>query len=107
MANIVIVGAGGFGREVLGYVKDCISAGAQWTIKGFLDDNPNSLQGYNYDTKIISSIQTYTPSPNDALICAIGNPKIKKEKVEMLLAREAKFETLIHPTAYILSLIHI
>ena len=101
MTNIVIVGAGGFGREMLGYVRDCISAGAKWTIKGFLDDNLNSLQGYNYDNKIISSIQTYTPSPNDALICAIGNPKIKKEKVEMLLARGAKFETLIHPTAYI------
>lgn len=101
MVNIIIVGAGGLGREIFGYVQDCISSGKPWKIKGFIDDNPNALQGYKYETKIISSMENYLPSPDDTLVCAIGNPKIKKEKVEMLLARGAKFETLIHPTAYI------
>ena len=101
MTNIIIVGAGGFGREMLGYVRDCISAGAQWRLKGFLDDNPNALQGYRYETKIISSIESYLPSPDDTLVCAIGTPKIKKEKVEKLLERGAKFTTLVHPTAYV------
>lgn len=101
MKDIVIVGAGGFGREIFGYVKDCISSGANWKIKGFIDDNSCALLKYNYNVGIISSIEAYRPSENDALICAIGSPKIKKEKVEELLDRGAKFAALVHPSAYI------
>ncbi|CDE82933.1 sugar O-acyltransferase sialic acid O-acetyltransferase NeuD family [Coraliomargarita sp. CAG:312] len=101
MVNIIIVGAGGLGREIFGYVQDCISSGKPWKIKGFIDDNPNALQGYKYETKIISSMENYLPSPDDTLVCAIGTPKIKKEKVEKLLERGAKFTTLVHPTAYV------
>ena len=53
MKNVIIVGAGGFGREVYNYVEDCIKAGAQWQIKGLLDDNPHALDSYNYPNKTI------------------------------------------------------
>lgn len=101
MKNIVIVGAGGFGREVFGYVADCISAGEQWIFKGFIDDNINALDNYNYPIKVISTISDYTPQPDDFLICALGNPKTKKKNIEFLLEKNAKFETLIHPSAYV------
>jgi len=100
MKNIVIVGAGGFGREILGYVKDCIDAGSQWVIKGFIDDNLNSLDAYPYNQKIISTIKDYIPENDDLFVCALGLPKIKKAVVESLLSRGAKFATLVHPTAY-------
>ena len=99
MKNVIIVGAGGFGREVYNYVEDCIKAGVQWQIKGFLDDNLNALDDYKYPTSIISSISDYIPEENDVFICGLGNPKTKKDVVEKLLARGAKFETLVHPSA--------
>ncbi|MBO6102454.1 MAG: acetyltransferase [Opitutales bacterium] len=99
--NIVIVGAGGFGREVYNYVLDCVKNGADWQIKGFIDDNLSALNNYDYPQKVISSIKDYAPAEGDAFICAIGLPEPKIEFVNMLLARGAKFETLIHPTAYI------
>ena len=101
MKNVIIVGAGGFGREVYNYVEDCIKAGVQWQIKGFLDDNLNALDDYKYPTSIISSISDYIPEENDVFICGLGNPKTKKDVVEKLLARGAKFETLVHPSAYV------
>lgn len=101
MKDVVIVGAGGFGREMFGYVKDCMSAGKDWKIKGFIDDNPGALSGYRYDAEIISSLDDYHPAPNDVLVCAIGMPKPKKRAVEKLLSRGAKFATLVHPAAHV------
>ena len=101
MKNVLIVGAGGFGREVYNYVEDCIKAGVNWQIKGFLDDNLNALDNYEYPKPVISSISDYIPDTNDIFICALGNPKVKKNVVETLLSRGAKFERLVHPTAYV------
>lgn len=99
--NIIIIGAGGFAREVLVYVQDCIKAGKNWKIEGFLDDNLNALDNYNYDIKIIGKISEYKPKQNDRFILAIANPLLKKKFTENLLERNFIFETLIHPTALI------
>ena len=40
MKNLVIVGAGGFGREVLAWARQAVEP---WTVRGFLDDNPGAL----------------------------------------------------------------
>ena len=101
MKKILIVGAGGFGREVYNYVEDCIKAGANWLIKGFLDDNLNALDSYDYPNKKIYLLESYIPEDDDICICALGNPKTKKIVVEKLLAKGAKFETLVHPSAHV------
>ncbi len=99
--NIIIVGAGGFGREVCGYAEDCIAAGAPWRIKGFIDDNATVLDDYDYPWPIVGCIADYAPQPDDAFLLAIGAPALKKKISERLLGRGAKFETLVHPTARI------
>jgi len=49
MPNLIIIGARGFGREIFNLAVDCIAAGANFTIKGYLDDKSDALQGYqNY-----------------------------------------------------------
>ncbi|MBQ6533631.1 MAG: acetyltransferase [Opitutales bacterium] len=101
MKNIVIVGAGGFGREVFNYACDCVRAGADWQVKGFIDDNPDALNGYDYPKKIIGSVKEYAPAEGDFFLCAVGTPKAKKSVVETLKGRGAKFEKLVHPTAYV------
>ena len=101
MKNIVIVGAGGFGREVFNHAEDCIRVGADWKIKGFIDDNLKALDNYDYPQKVIGTIKEYIPEENDFFICAIGSPKTKKIVVGALLQRGAKFEKLIHPSVKI------
>lgn len=101
MKNIVIVGAGGFGREVFNYAKDSIRKNKIWKIKGFIDDNLNALQGYDYPSKIIGKISEYNPVKGDIFLMALGNPKAKKNVSNILISKGAIFKNLIHPTATI------
>lgn len=95
MKNFVIAGAGGFGREVYSYLLNSI---ANINIRGFLDDNPNALNEYNFKHKIISDFNSYTPLENDVVIFAIANTKIKKSIANLLKSKGAKFDTFIHPS---------
>jgi sugar O-acyltransferase (sialic acid O-acetyltransferase NeuD family) len=99
--DIVIVGAGGFGREVCAWVQDAIAQGASWRIAGFLDRNLQSLQGYHVGYPLLGDPATYVPRANEQFVCAIGSPKAKRQVVTGMLERGATFATLIHPTAHI------
>lgn len=101
MKEIIIVGAGGFGRELLQWIKDINRVEHIWNIKGFIDDNPNSLDGSNCDYPVIGSTNDYKPDNNEVFACAIANPKIKEKVVSSLKSKGAKFVSVIHPTAII------
>jgi len=58
MYDIVIVGAGGFGREVYLWAKDSFSQD-QYKIIGFLDDNPNILDNYDMGVGVIGNLNSY------------------------------------------------
>ena len=46
--KIIIVGAGGFGREVVWTIQDCNKISRTYSIEGFLDDD-ESLTGKKID----------------------------------------------------------
>lgn len=100
MYNIIIVGAGGFGREVYLWAKDSFSKD-QYRIKGFLDDNPRILNNYNMDIAIIGDLDGYEIKKQDRFVFAIGDIDEKKHLVTKLKEKGAKFLTLIHPTAIV------
>lgn len=101
MKDIVIVGASGFGRELLQWIKDINRIEPHWNIKGFLDDNLSALEGYACDHKVIGTIEEYVPQENDVFAMALADPALKKQKVELLEARGAEFVSVIHPEARI------
>jgi len=100
MYDIIIIGAGGFGREVYLWAKDSFSKD-QYRIKGFLDDNPRILNNYNMDIGIIGDLDGYEIKKQDRFVFAIGNIEIKKRLITKLKNKGAKFLTLIHPTAIV------
>lgn len=101
MKDLYIVGAGGCGRETLILLQDIIQIkGLKWNLKGFLDDTEDPLRGKECDLGVAGSIRDYLPKKNDALIMAIANPRDKKQLAEMLKNRGARFESAIHPYAY-------
>jgi len=100
MYDIIIVGAGGFGREVYHWAKDSFSK-YQYKIKGFLDDNPKILDNYNKDIGIIGDLDGYEIEKQDRFVFAIGDIDVKKPLVTRLKKKGAKFLTLIHPTAIV------
>lgn len=101
MKEIIIVGAGGFGRELLQWIKDINKVDCKWRIKGFIDDNLKALEGYECDYSVIGKISDWQPSENEVFACAIAEPKTKERVVTILRERGAIFEKVIHPTAII------
>lgn len=101
MKNLLIIGAGGCGREVLQWAKDINKVIPRWNIKGFLDDDLTVLDGLQCDIKILSTIDEYAITSDDEFICSIGNSKIRKNIIERMKGKGAVFTNLIHPTAII------
>lgn len=99
--QLVIINAGSFGREVLVWARQAIQAGAPWQIKGFLDTRSHLLDSFSCGALIIATPEAYEPATNDLLLCALGDPLLKKTYSKILGAKGARFATLIHPSAII------
>lgn len=101
MKQLIIVGASGFGRELLQWCKDILKIRNEWEIAGFIDDNQSALDGYECDYKVIGAINDWQPNDNQVFALAIAEPKLKKEIVSKLESRGAHFVPIIHPDARI------
>lgn len=94
--RLILVGAGGFGRELYFWAADCHAAGTLPALGGFLDDVVHELPGY--DLPRLGSLQDYTPAASDLFLVALGEPAKKRLVVELLQTRGGRFATLRHPT---------
>lgn len=101
MKNLLIIGARGWGREVYDIAKACIDAGADFSVKGFLDDKADALTGYENYPPIIGPVETYEIQKDDVFICALGDVHYKKLYADMILGKGGTFISLIHPTSVI------
>lgn len=101
MKQLIIIGAGGFGRETYCTAIESIGYGEDYVVKGFLDDNIHALDGFNNYPPIIDTIKDYQPQMDDVFVCAIGSVPTRKKVSEMMIERGGEFITLIHKTAYI------
>ena len=101
MKPVHIIGAGGFGREVLQWAGDHPDRGARWRIAGFLDDNPGALAAFGCEVKVTGPITGHVPDPDALYLCGLGQPGPKREICGRLAAEGAKFLTLVHPRAYV------
>jgi sugar O-acyltransferase (sialic acid O-acetyltransferase NeuD family) len=96
--NLLIVGAGGFGREVLNYAYDTPPHLRKWEIGGFLDSRSQILDGFNCLHRVVGDPETYEPNPDDVFICALGDGAMRLKYGRMLQERGAKFVNLASPT---------
>ncbi|HLP08058.1 MAG TPA: acetyltransferase [Opitutaceae bacterium] len=101
MKQLVIIGAGGFGREVLDWARQSEALGRDWLVKGFLDDNPRALEGRAVDAPLLGSIAAHRPGSDEVFVCALGNVAAKRRCVAALRERGAVFARVIHRTAVV------
>ncbi|MBE6740833.1 MAG: acetyltransferase [Ruminococcaceae bacterium] len=108
--SVVIIGASGFGREVLWLIERINdSAAEKWEILGFIDDD-ESLQGKSvngYD--VIGTLDSINQFADSYFVCAIGNAKTRKKIIEKIhsINDKIKFCTLIDPDVTISNLVDI
>lgn len=100
-ARTIIVGAGGFGRELINWAGACCEAGLLPALGGLIDDDPQALDGFDYTVGWLGTLSDFTPMAEDHLLMAIGDPAAKKRIATMLADRGGRFVSLIHPTAII------
>ncbi len=101
MKTVYILGAGGFGREVYGWMREALDFETGLRFGGFLDDDAGALDDFGLEAKVVGSIRDYTPSPGDALVCGIGRVDLKQRICGPLLERGAGFLKIVHPTAIV------
>lgn len=101
MKDLIIAGAGGFGREALTIAKTINEIEHRWNIKGFINDIPDALDGVKCSHQIIGSIVDWIPSKNEVFVMGLSSPAGKEKVAGVLKAKGAKFVTLIHPLALI------
>lgn len=101
MQDIVIIGAGGFGREVAALIKNCNAVTPTWNILGFVDDGKQVgeiVNGY----KILGGIQYINQLQTPTGVCiAISLPEVRKSIHGQISNTYVFYPTLIHPSAVI------
>jgi len=100
LKKIVIVGAGGLGREVLATLRACNERQKEWNVLGFLDSDQNLARTEIGGVRVLGGDE-WCRMNNDAsvrFICAIGNPSARSTTVEKLLAMNCQFTSVFHPS---------
>ncbi len=122
MKRLLIIGAGGFGREVFTWARDNPAHLSEWNVAGFLDSrkdaldkfvkdprelrdampHPDNLQAWHKrDVGIVGDPMTYVPGPDDLFLCAQGDPVERRRYATPIIEKGGKFITLIHPRSQV------
>lgn len=98
MKEIVILGAGGFGREVAWLIEEINKKEKTYNLLGFLDENQEienkMINGY----KVLGNLEFLKKQKNLYFVVAVGNAKIKKLLAKKAIDYGGIAETLIHPS---------
>lgn len=99
MRDIVIVGASGFGKEVLQLLNKINEENLYWNILGFIDDNPELLGVTINNYKVIGQIEYLKNISFCYVVIAIADPSLKEMLVEKIkgFGKDFIFPNLIYP----------
>lgn len=99
MPDIVIVGGGGFGLEVVTYLVDLMAKDPDLRLKGVVDDGTPRLGDFPVELPHLGGLDDYRAQEQDALLIAVGNAAARWAVARRLGG--ARYYTLVHPTAYV------
>lgn len=101
MKNLIIIGARGFGRLMCSLIMQDNRYEKEFVVKGFLDSKSDALEGFEGYPSILSSVDDYKIEENDYFICALGEPKYRKQYADIIKNKGGKFYTYIHPSSIV------
>lgn len=101
MKRLLIIGAGGFGREVYGVARETPGYGTEFTVKGFLDANARALDRFADYPPVIGDPATYVPEPDDVFITALGCIAARRRCAALIEAKGGVFRSVIHRSVFL------
>lgn len=99
--DVAIIGAGGFGREVLQYCLDAVAVGWPHRVVGFIDDRSDVLQQFDVIVPVVGGLADVGRVDAQAFIIAIGDPILRRRMADVVDEIGGVLVSLIHPTAYV------
>lgn len=103
---LIIVGAGGLGREVAWLVEDINKTAPHWELLGFVDDGVigSTVEGYS----VLGSVGSlFLMQPFPWVVVAIANTQTRKNIVTQIQDAAIPVATLIHPSVQMSRLVRI
>ena len=103
MKNLIIIGVGGFAREVAWHSADAINYGEEFRLKGFIDGDKKIDECFyeKLELPLLGDVFSYQIADDDVFVCAVGDTKIRDKLTKIIKKRGGKFFNLIHKTAVI------
>jgi len=102
MINIVIIGAGGFGREVAWLIEDINKIQNEWNILGFIDDNKEAYGETINGVKVIGNVNSIQEMGEIYVAVGVGSPTIKEKIIQKIKEfSNVRYTNLIHPSVII------
>ncbi|MCT4593952.1 MAG: acetyltransferase [Anaeromicrobium sp.] len=98
MKNLIIIGAGGFGREVAWLVEEINREKDTWNLLGFVDDDKLKHNTYINGYEVLGGLDILKKYPNIYVVCAVGNPKTKKIILDKINKYNINYAILINPS---------
>lgn len=98
---IVIVGAGGLGREIRFLIREIDKATLSWNFLGFYDDHvpKNTLVNHS---PVLGTLEDLNNCKEPvAVVIAVGHSILRKQMRDRLSNDLLYYPVLVHPTAYI------
>lgn len=97
MKDIVIIGSGGFAREVAWLIEDINKVNLEWNILGFIDNNSiidTEINGY----KVIGN-DDWLLEQEVYVVNAVGDSQLRKKIIDIIsINNKLKYPILIHPS---------
>lgn len=105
---LVIIGAGGFAREVQWLAEEINSCMPQWELLGFIDDDIRKKGQVINGLPILGDMEWFSEHSEPVNVAfAVGNPSGRKKLVERFSRNlNAGFPNLIHPSVKLSSSVH-
>lgn len=102
MRNVIILGCGGAASALTYYIEDNNSHNGtkeKINILGYIGDKPGVdayWKKYNYKAPVLCDFKDYVPSEHEEVLIAIADIKVRKNKIDALLNKNARIGNFIH-----------
>jgi sugar O-acyltransferase (sialic acid O-acetyltransferase NeuD family) len=100
--DVLILGAGGTGRDVLEWFEELAAQGLDYCPKGFLDDDERKWGTKVKSLPVLGPLGSALEYPTARFVDALGSPSTFGRRPDLLSSfPENRFLTLIHPRAHL------
>jgi CO dehydrogenase nickel-insertion accessory protein CooC1 len=100
MQKLIVIGAGGFGRETLDVVEAINAVAPTFELLGVIDADPNEANLERLRQRRVEYLGTDEGLINDLeahFVVAIGSPRVREVVSGRMLSAGAVAATLVHP----------